>query len=103
MTDETTRARDKPILAKFRDVLKEMYGERLERVVLYGSQARGDTLPDSDYDGAIFLDGVDGSTDRWAELDRLAALRLKFLDETALLRCETLSGHGLRGAVAPHA
>ena len=82
MTDGATPARDKLILAKLCDALSEMYGERLERVVLYGSQARGDAGPDSDYDVAVFLKGMNGTSDRWAELDRLAALRVKFLDET---------------------
>jgi uncharacterized protein len=82
MTDGTTPVRDKLILAQFRDALNEMYGERLERAVLYGSQARGEAGPESDYDVAVFLNGMNGSADRWVELDRLAALRVKFLDET---------------------
>ena len=32
-----------------------MYGDRLERVVLYGSRARGDAREDFDYDVAVFL------------------------------------------------
>ena len=44
----------KPVLAQFRAALEEMYGARLERVVLFGSQARGDAHPDSDYDVAVF-------------------------------------------------
>ncbi len=82
MTDGTTLTRDNPVLAKFLDALMKMYGGRLERVVLYGSQARGDARPDSDYDVAVFLNGMNGDSDRWTELDRLAALRVKFLDET---------------------
>jgi uncharacterized protein len=70
---------DDPVLVKFRAALNELYGERIERVVLFGSQARGDAHPDSDYDVAVFLKDLD---DRWAELDRLANLRVSFLDET---------------------
>jgi predicted nucleotidyltransferase len=44
-----------PVLRKFRAALDEVYGERIERVVLYGSRARGDARPDSDYDVAVFL------------------------------------------------
>jgi hypothetical protein len=32
---------DDPILKRFRAALDEIYGDRLERVVLYGSRARG--------------------------------------------------------------
>jgi predicted nucleotidyltransferase len=44
-----------PILARFRAALAEAYGARLERAVLYGSRARGDHDPDSDYDIAVFI------------------------------------------------
>ena len=43
------------ILRRFRVALEEAYGDRIERVVLYGSRARGDARPDSDYDVAVFL------------------------------------------------
>jgi uncharacterized protein len=56
-----------------------LYGPRLERVVLFGSRARGDARPDSDYDVAVFLVGVE---DRWAEMDRLTQLSTDILDET---------------------
>ena len=67
-----------PILERFRAVVRGIYGERLERIVLFGSRARGDAEPDSDYDVAVFLRDM---PDRMAELDRLADLRLAFLDE----------------------
>ena len=68
-----------PILKRFRAALDEMDGERLERVVLFGSRARGDAREDSDYDVAVFLNDL---TDRWPELDRLADLSTAILDET---------------------
>jgi predicted nucleotidyltransferase len=46
-----------PILTRFRAELDEIYGPRVERVVLFGSRARGDAQPDSDYDVAVFLRG----------------------------------------------
>ena len=49
------------------------------RVVLYGSRAGGDARTDSEYDVAIFLKSL---TDRWTELNRLAQLRVDFIDET---------------------
>jgi predicted nucleotidyltransferase len=59
-------------------VLDELYGERIERVVLFGSRARGDANQESDYDVAVFLNDL---TDLWRELDRLADLRADFLEE----------------------
>ena len=44
-----------PVLVRFRDELHEIYGSRLARIVLFGSRARGDARPDSDYDVAVFL------------------------------------------------
>jgi predicted nucleotidyltransferase len=73
------RPADDPILKRFRAALDEMYGERIERVVLFGSRARGDAHEDSDYDVAVFLKNL---TERWPELDRLADLSTDFLDET---------------------
>jgi predicted nucleotidyltransferase len=44
-------------------------GERIERVVLFGSRARGDAPPDSDYDVAVFLHETDSF---WSESWRLS-------------------------------
>ena len=43
------------ILAELRHYLEALYGERLVIMVLYGSQARGDSRPDSDIDVLIVL------------------------------------------------
>lgn len=68
-----------PVLARFRAKLGEMYGDRLQRVILFGSRARGDAGPESDYDLAVFFHSL---PDRWHEWTRLANLRVDFLDET---------------------
>ena len=73
------RPADDPILKRFRAALDEIYGERIERVVPFGSRARGDAREDSDYDLAVFPKDL---TDRWPELDRLADLGTDFLEET---------------------
>src|SRR5580700_3631781 len=44
-----------PILVRLRAALARTYGHRLERAVLYGSRARGDHRPDSDYNIAVFI------------------------------------------------
>ena len=76
----TARPRDDPILKRFRAALDAMYGGRIERVVLFGSRARGDARADSDYDVAVFLrDYAPGTS---TELYRLADLGTAILDET---------------------
>ncbi len=70
---------DDPVLVRFRAALDALYGDRLERVVLFGSRARGDAREDSDYDVAVFLKDL---SNRWHELDRLADLTTDIIDET---------------------
>jgi uncharacterized protein len=65
-----------PILERFRAAVTEVYGDRLERVVLFGSRARGDAQPDSDYDVAVFLRDM---PDRFAEMNRLADIATDIL------------------------
>jgi predicted nucleotidyltransferase len=43
------------ILREFRDGLEQIYGSRLVRVVLFGSQARHEAEPDSDIDVMVVL------------------------------------------------
>ena len=58
-----------PVLKRFRDAVTEIYGDRVARVVLFGSRARGDAGPESDHDVAVFLRDI---PDRFAEMNRLA-------------------------------
>jgi predicted nucleotidyltransferase len=67
-----------PVLRRFRDAVAELYGPMLDRVVLFGSRARGDAREDSDYDVAVFLNASD---DLWTEWKRLAELQSRFLSE----------------------
>jgi predicted nucleotidyltransferase len=76
-------ALDDPILKRFRAALDRIYGDRVERVVLFGSRARGDASEDSDYDIAVFLKDL---TDRWQEADRIIAVVTDILyDEEAFI------------------
>jgi predicted nucleotidyltransferase len=52
------------VLSEYRARLEEIYGERLMRLVLFGSQAREDAEFDSDIDVSIVLSGP---LDDWTE------------------------------------
>lgn len=56
-------------LRVFETCIRELYGPRLVRIVLFGSRARADAKEDSDVDVAVVLDRID---DRAAERNRLA-------------------------------
>jgi len=72
-----------PVMRKFRTALDAAYGDRIERVVLFGSRARGDARPDSDWDVAVFLKGLD---DLWRESGVLADIGTKILlDDGAVI------------------
>ena len=72
-------ALDDPILRRFRAELETLYGDRIDRVVLFGSRARGDAREDSDYDVAVFLHDL---TDYWREADRMVDLETDILLDT---------------------
>jgi len=74
-----TRLADDPILKRFRAALDELYGERIERVVLFGARARGAAREDSDYDVAVFLKDL---IDRWQEIDRIVPVVTDIIDDT---------------------
>ena len=66
------------VLVGFRSALDTIYGNRLERAVLFGSRAHGDFRDESDYDVAIFLRDF---VDRWREMDILVPLVTDIIDE----------------------
>lgn len=60
----------------------EVYGDRLERVVLYGSRARGDHRSDSDYDIAVF---IQDPASFYEESARLADITTDILENTGAI------------------
>jgi uncharacterized protein len=70
---------DDPILKRFRAALDQLYGNGVERVVLFGSRARGDAREDSDYDIAVFLKDPGTLSE---ELHRLADVETDILYDT---------------------
>jgi predicted nucleotidyltransferase len=70
------------VLARFRAELHALYGDRLERMVLFGSCARGDARPDSDYDVAIFLRDYSRA---WPEIVLLGRITTEILQETGVV------------------
>jgi uncharacterized protein len=73
------RPADDPILKRFRAALDELYGQRIERILLFGSRARGEARENSDYDVAVFLRDL---TDRWQEMDRIIPIVTDIIDDT---------------------
>jgi len=45
------------ILTRIKDCLQMLYGDRLQNVLLFGSEARGESIPDSDIDIMVILNG----------------------------------------------
>ena len=64
-----TRADIAPLLHELKATLRDLYGERLARVVLYGSFARGEATDASDIDVLVVLRG---EVDEWAEIKRMS-------------------------------
>ncbi|WP_294073792.1 nucleotidyltransferase domain-containing protein [Sphingomonas sp.] len=64
-------------MTRFRTAVTEIYGERVERVVLFGSRARGDAKPDSDYDIAVFIRDAGTFTDESARIALWRADRVR--------------------------
>lgn len=50
------------VIEQLATVLREKFGTHIVKVILFGSRARGDYEPDSDYDVLILLDEVTKET-----------------------------------------
>ena len=53
--NDLTKAAALPLVREVSSSLRKLYGERLSKIILYGSYARGEQTPDSDIDLLIVL------------------------------------------------
>lgn len=68
-----------PMLRELRRSLKVRYGQRLKKIVLFGSYARGDYTPDSDMDVLIVLEDLKSGCKEVSKLVPLIAdLNLRY-------------------------
>jgi uncharacterized protein len=70
------------VLRGFKANLSRLLGVRLDRVVLFGSRARGDERLDSDFDIAVFISDMNSFG---SEAQLLAGLETDILNETGLV------------------
>jgi uncharacterized protein len=64
------------------EALDRFYGDRIARLVLFGSRARGDAQSDSDYDIALFLRNPRSF---WEEMGPLADIETEILYDTGAI------------------
>ncbi|KXK30878.1 MAG: Nucleotidyltransferase domain protein [Candidatus Brocadia sinica] len=72
------------MLIELKDNLKGFLGNRLERMVLFGSRARGDYEDESDIDIAIIVHGLTRELKNQI-LDTVAAIELKYLQPISVI------------------
>jgi predicted nucleotidyltransferase len=68
----------KPILNELKQELQKMYGDRLVKLILFGSHARGEAKPDSDID---LLAVLKSPVSQVQEISYMSNLRVKILLE----------------------
>ena len=78
------RSEEKEVLKRFKAEVKEVFGERLDRVILFGSRSRGDADPDSDFDLLVTVQSLD-QTDQKRVFDIAADLSLEYGTVLAVL------------------
>jgi predicted nucleotidyltransferase len=79
------------ILTQLRQRLEALYGPRLIKMVLYGSQACGDAEPGSDIDVLLVLQG---RVEPGKEIARTSDIRLELsLEHNTVVSCAYVSQH----------
>jgi predicted nucleotidyltransferase len=74
----TTLTSIKPILNEIKQELRELYGDRLVKLILFGSHARGEANPDSDID---LLAVLKSPVSQFQEIFNMSELRVKMVLE----------------------
>jgi predicted nucleotidyltransferase len=88
-----------PLLAELRGRLQALYGPRLLRLMLYGSQARGDAEPGSDIDVLVVLAGsVRPGEEIRRTGDTTAAISL---ENNVVISCAFISGERFEREESP--
>ena len=78
------RSEEQEVLKRFKAEVKKVFGERLDRVVLFGSRSRGDADPDSDFDLLVTAESLD-EADQKRVFDIAADLSLEYGTVLAVL------------------
>ena len=67
------------IIQEFKQAVTSLYGDRLKKLICYGSQAREEATPDSDIDLALILEGkIQSSLEIDRALDILTDFNLRY-------------------------
>jgi len=87
------------LLAELRRRFEALYGPRLVRLMLFGSQARGDAEPGSDIDVLVVLEGpVRAGEEIRRTLDSVAELSL---ENNAVFSCVFVSRDRFENELSP--
>jgi predicted nucleotidyltransferase len=78
MNSELLAIEENRMLTELKGTLKEKLGDRMERIVIFGSKARGDYDEESDIDLAIIVRGLTRELKNYI-LDIIAGLEMKYL------------------------
>ena len=71
------KSEEREILERFKTNVKNVLGDRLDRVVLFGSRSRGGADPDSDFDLLVTVQSLQ-ETDRKRVFEVAADLSLEY-------------------------
>ena len=68
------------VIKEFKEAVTKLYGSRLDKIILYGSRARGDFKEDADFDFAVVL--KDEKVNSFQEIARISNVVYPFVLET---------------------